>query len=75
MVCPHVSGVVVLIQATRLVNNLTILLPGTENDMNTDTIRGILHVTARDKGVPGYDELYGYGVVNVYQTIQVAIEQ
>ncbi|RLG40144.1 MAG: hypothetical protein DRN78_05855 [Thermoproteota archaeon] len=66
MACPHVSGVVVLIQAVRLSNNLTILLPGTENDMDTDTIRGVLYVIARDKGVPGYDELYGYGVVDVY---------
>ena len=66
MVCPHVSGVIALIQAARLVNNLTILLPGTENDMDTDTIRGILHVMARDKGVSGYDDLYGYGVVDVY---------
>ena len=74
MACPHVSGVVALIQASRLVNGLDLLPPGTETDATTDTVRGILHTTADDVGDPGYDSLYGYGIVRADLAVQAAVQ-
>jgi len=65
MACPHVGGAIALIQAVRLSNDLPLLPPGNEADTSNDTIRGLLHNTAEDKGTTGYDELYGYGIVRV----------
>jgi len=73
MACPHVSGVVALIQAARLSNGLTVLPPGTETDDTSDTIRGILHITSDEKGDEGYDSLYGYGVVRADLAVEHAI--
>jgi subtilisin family serine protease len=69
MATPHVSGVVALIQAARLANGLPPLPPGTESDTSTSTVRGVLHSTALDLGDPGYDSLYGYGVVDAYRAV------
>jgi len=74
MATPHVSGIVALIQAARLAHGLPLLPPGTETDMDTSTIRGILHVTAADAGAIGYDELYGYGIINAYEAINAALQ-
>ncbi len=75
MATPHVSATAALIQAARLANNLPLLPPGTENDTSTETLRGLLHVTARDAGATGYDELYGYGIVDTYQAVQKTLSQ
>ncbi|HID41439.1 MAG TPA: peptidase S8, partial [Pyrodictium sp.] len=53
---------------------LTLLPPGTETDMDTSTIRGILHATAVDAGAVGYDELYGYGIINAYEAVNAALQ-
>lgn len=74
MACPHVSGVVALIQASRLVNGLDLLPLGTETDATTDTVRGIPHTTADDVGDPGYDSLYGYGIVRADLAVQAAVQ-
>ncbi|MET1128167.1 MAG: S8 family peptidase [Thermoproteota archaeon] len=73
MAAPHVSGTVALIQAARLLHNLTLLPPGEENDASNTTVRGILHLAATDMGYSGYDSLYGYGVVNAYEAVKSAI--
>lgn len=73
MATPHVSATVVLIQAARLASGLALLPPGSEADTTTDTVRGVLHVTARDAGATGYDELYGYGIIDAYNAVQTAL--
>lgn len=73
MATPHVSATVALIQAARLAYNLDPLPPGTELDMSTSTIRGILHGTAKDLGEPGYDQDYGYGAINAYEAVKTSI--
>jgi len=73
MATPHVSATVALMQAARLTYGLPLLPPGTMNDLSTNTIRGILHITARDNGSPGYDELYGYGIIDAYAAVSKAI--
>ena len=73
MATPHVSATVALIQAARLANGLQPLCPGSEQDTTTDTVRGILHVTAEDMGDPGYDALYGYGVIDAYAAVDASI--
>jgi subtilisin len=75
MATPHVSGTVALIQAARLANGLPLLPPGSLNDTTTDTVRGILHVTAHDAGAAGYDELYGYGIIDAYAAVQAALNK
>ena len=74
MATPHVSGTVALIQAARLQNGLPILPPGTENDLTMNSIRGVLHSTADDLGDPGYDNLYGYGIIRADLAVEAAIK-
>jgi len=74
MACPHVSGTVALLQATRLASGKNPLPPGVEADMNYNSIRGILHTTSTDMGTEGYDLLYGYGVVNAYKATLLTLE-
>ncbi len=74
MATPHVSGVVALIQAARLANGMPVLPPGSLEDTESNTVRGILHITADDLGIEGYDKLYGYGVVRVDLAVYRAIE-
>ena len=63
MACPHVSGVVALIQAAYYNKYGTILPVGSSSDASNSTVRGILHTTAEDLGDEGYDAEYGYGIV------------
>ncbi|ADC66225.1 peptidase S8 and S53 subtilisin kexin sedolisin [Ferroglobus placidus DSM 10642] len=63
MACPHVSGVVALIQAAYYNKYGTILPVGNFSDANNSTVRGILHITAEDVNKDGYDSVYGYGIV------------
>ena len=74
MATPHVSGAVALIQAARLANGKPLLPPGSMEDAESNTVRGILHITADDLGTEGYDKLYGYGVVRVDLAVQEALE-
>jgi subtilisin len=71
MATPHVAGTVALIQASRLANNLPLLPPGNETDMDSTTVRGILHLTAISLGSNG--DLYGYGCVNASAAVLMAI--
>ncbi|NJE79616.1 S8 family serine peptidase, partial [Thermococcus sp. GR4] len=73
MATPHVSGVVALIQAAYYNKYGKVLPVGTFDDMNTNTIRGILHVTADDLGDPGWDIYYGYGIVRADLAVQAAL--
>ncbi|NJE85589.1 peptidase S8 [Thermococcus sp. CX2] len=73
MATPHVSGVVALIQAAYYNKYGEVLPVGTFDDMGTDTVRGILHVTADDLGDPGWDIYYGYGIVRADLAVQAAI--
>ena len=58
LAAPHVVGVISLILAKY--GKLPV---GTFYDKDTTTIRGILHSTAIDLGSKGYDQVYGYGLV------------
>lgn len=73
MATPHVSATVALIQAARLANGLSPLPPGSEDDTSQDTVRGILHTTAKDLGSSGYDPYYGYGAIQADAAVQAAI--
>jgi len=55
MATPHVAGFVALL----LENN---------PDLNTEEIKDLLTQTAVDKGEPGPDNTYGYGVLNALET-------
>lgn len=65
MACPHVSGVVALIQAIRQAYGLNKLTPS--------EVKYILINTAIDLGNGGYDPLYGYGLVDAESAVYVAI--
>jgi subtilisin family serine protease len=65
MACPHVSGTVALIQALRLATGLRKLTPS--------EIQNILTSTAIDLGAKGYDELYGYGLVDAFAAVNAAL--
>jgi len=65
MACPHVSGVVALIQALRLAAGKPKLTPSQVYDVITRT--------AIDLGYPGYDSLYGYGLVDAYDAVYYAL--
>jgi subtilisin len=73
MATPHVSATVALMQAARLSHGLPILPPGSFDDMSNTTVRGILHLTAKDLGAAGYDELYGYGAIQADKAVEMAI--
>jgi len=73
MATPHVSAVVALMQAARMAKGLPILPPGSFDDTGNDTVRGILHNTAKDLGVAGYDSLYGYGAVQADAAVAAAL--
>ena len=53
MACPHVSGAVALIWS---------LAP----DASPARVRDALIGTAVDLGAPGFDEMYGFGMINAY---------
>ncbi|ASJ01208.1 S8 family peptidase [Thermococcus gorgonarius] len=73
MATPHVSGVVALIQAAHYLKYGTVLPVGTFDDMSKNTVRGILHITADDRGPAGWDEDYGYGIVRADLAVQAAL--
>lgn len=65
MACPHVSATVALIEALRLAAGLKKLTP--------DEVMNVLRSTAIDLAPQGYDELYGYGLVDSYAALQKAL--
>ncbi|WP_297499801.1 hypothetical protein [Thermococcus sp.] len=46
---------------------------GAFDDVSTNTVREILHVTADDRGATGWDADYGYGIVRADLAVQAAI--
>ncbi|MEM1695597.1 MAG: S8 family peptidase [Desulfurococcaceae archaeon] len=67
MACPHVSGAVAIAQAIRLAMGKSRLHP--------DQVKDLITRTAIDLGSTGYDELYGYGVIDVYSFVITAISE
>ncbi len=63
MACPHVSGVVALLQAAYYNKYGEVLPVESLNDEDISTVRAILHTTADRVGYEGYDADYGYGIV------------
>ncbi|KPU62322.1 peptidase S8 [Thermococcus sp. EP1] len=65
MATPHVSGVVALVQAAHYNKYGTVL--------SVEAVREILHTTAEDHGLLGWDPYYGYGIVRADLAVQAAI--
>ncbi|MER3450286.1 MAG: peptidase S8, partial [Chloroflexota bacterium] len=57
MAAPHVSAVAALVLSVR-------------PRFCPDTIASILFQTADDLGSPGWDQYYGYGLVNAYRAVR-----
>lgn len=57
MACPHVSGTAALVFASGVTDS------NSDGNVN-DEIRGILQDTAEDLGEDGWDQYYGYGLVD-----------
>ena len=53
---PHVAGVAALVKSLH-------------PDYGPDDIRQVLQDTAEDLGSPGWDEIYGYGLVDAYAAV------
>ncbi|MEX1001389.1 MAG: S8 family serine peptidase [Crocinitomicaceae bacterium] len=60
---PHVAGVSALLYSNHNVVN------GAPNNLATEDIEYFIENGALDKGVAGYDEFNGWGLLNAYQTI------
>jgi len=58
MATPHVSGVAALLYSLGVTS--------------PDEIRNILQSTAIDLGDPGWDQYYGWGLINAYAAVQAA---
>ncbi len=58
MATPHVSGVAALIFAAQ-------------GDISAEEVRDILINSAEDLGDPGYDEIFGYGLVDVNSAFEI----
>ena len=56
MATPHVSGVAALLIASGVADA-------------PDDIRRVLESTARDKGDPGWDPVYGWGIIDAYAAL------
>lgn len=59
MAAPHVSGVVALLIAYNVA-------------ISPDEIREVLQSTAEDKGAPGWDPVYGWGIVDALAALNFA---
>ncbi|MEM1619125.1 MAG: S8 family serine peptidase, partial [Desulfurococcaceae archaeon] len=67
MACPHVSGAVAIAQAIRLAMG--------KNRLHPDQVKDLITRTAIDLGSTGYDELYGYGLIDVYTFVITAVSE
>ncbi|MEM0197200.1 MAG: S8 family peptidase [Sulfolobales archaeon] len=65
MACPHVSAIVALMQAIRIADG--------KDKLSPTQVKGILITTATDLGSSGYDEIYGYGLVNAVASVNRAL--
>lgn len=65
MACPHVAAVVALVHALRIADG--------RNKLTPEQIKAILTITATDLGNSGYDEIYGYGLINASAAIDEAL--
>lgn len=61
MASPHVNGVIALMLEAC-------------PDLSTDEVKQVLYETALDLGPPGKDNDYGYGLVDAYAAVQLALE-
>jgi len=69
MAAPHVTGVVALILSGWSASGIENIGPsGVEN------IRDLLHSTAEDLGSPGYDTVYGYGLIDAAAALAVVLQ-
>lgn len=59
MACPHVAGAAALLMSVY-------------PDLKGHDVRAILNATATDLGAPGRDDLFGFGMVNVYKALHAA---
>ncbi len=66
MACPHVSGIVAVIQSLRLADGKQKLTP--------EQLNIILIETAIDLGENGYDEFYGYGLIDAYRAVEYSLQ-
>jgi len=57
MAAPHVAGVAAQILSVN-------------PSLEPENVRNILHQSADDIGVPGFDNIYGYGRVNAYKAVE-----
>ncbi len=60
MACPHVAGVAALVLAAN-------------PELSNEAVRTILNSTATDLGDPGWDSIYGNGLVNAETAVAAAI--
>lgn len=65
MSCPHVSAIIILMQAVRIADG--------RNKLTPTQVKEILTTTATDLGSSGYDEAYGYGLINASAAIIEAL--
>ena len=63
MAVPHVSATAALVIASGILGP----------DPSPDAVERRLETTARDLGAPGYDELYGYGLVDAGKATDPAV--
>jgi len=59
MATPHVTGLIALILSGWSVSGIH-----NSGTSSIENIRDILHSTAEDLGAPGYDTVYGYGLID-----------
>ena len=60
--------------AAPFVSGLAALLKEAHPEMNTDDFRAILQASCIDLGDTGYDEYYGYGLIQAHEAIRAAAE-
>ena len=60
MAAPHIAGVVALMRQAN-------------HDIDVETVKNILMLTARDAGIPGDDNDYGRGFVDALAAVEMAI--
>lgn len=68
MAAPHMAGVVALMLAVNpslTSNDINALLAGTHPDPQAGAI-------TRDLGIPGRDDVYGYGLIDAFKAVDVA---
>ena len=61
MACPHVAGTAALVMEA-------------DSSLTNVEVRNIMNNTATDLGDPGWDQYYGYGLVNAQAAVEAATE-